>query len=182
MDGSTIVAIIALVVSVGSVVWQLARERWDRPHVIVGGIRGSNGSTGDESRWEYRIDVTNVGERPVTLIEAGMLVGTDDGFQYVGLLGEEVAEFPIRLEPYDSRSWTIDMGPTKYPKPEYKPWVKVVQRPTWRQRRRGTLPQRTIFGDWFGSYGPEPSGTMSRKPTKRRKAKKPEARSGHPVL
>jgi len=177
------VALVALAVSLGSLVWQLTREQWDRPVVIVGGIRVSNGSSGEESRWQYRIDVTNVGERPVTLIEAGMMTETDDGFQTVGLLAEEVGEFPVRLEPHDSRSWTINAGLTKHPQPNYKPWVKVVQRPTWRARRRGTLPERTILGEWFGSYGPEPSGVMSRKPPKRRKTKPlDKPRSGRPIL
>jgi hypothetical protein len=166
LDGSTVVSVIALVVSLGSLAWQLTREQWERPVVIVGGIRGShNGSSKTEPHWQYRIDVTNVGERAVTLIEAGLISDRrDNGYLITGLSGEEVAEFPIRLEPHDSRSWTIPGGPTSQTSGEYEPWVKVVQRPTWRERRRGTLPERTIIGRLFGSWGPELGGTPSRKP------------------
>lgn len=181
IDWSLIVSIVALVLSASTVVWHLIRDHWERPVVVISGTQGSHTAVTDmttgegESRFEYRIDVTNVGERAVTLIEVGMMADIEDGaYQTVGLLGEEVAAFPIRLEPHDSRSWKIDGGPSKYERQQYEPFVRLVQRPTWRERQRGVLPERTIFGDWFGSYGPERSGVVARKPRSKSRPKKPE--------
>jgi hypothetical protein len=155
VNGSTIVSIIALVVSLGTLGWQITRERWERPVVSVGGMIGSrDDSQARGAHHEYRIDVTNVGERAVTLIQAGVITNREVGsFIIHGLSQEEVAEFPIRLEPHDSRSWTILGGPVSRPSSEYEPWVKVVQRPAWWERRRGTLPERTIIGRLYGSLG-----------------------------
>lgn len=183
MEWSLVVSIIALVLSAGTVAWQLVREQWERPVVVVSGTQGSYTSvtdmaTGDgESRWEYRIDVTNVGERAVTLIQVGLMTPrdeTEDSYTTVGLLREEAEKFPIRLEPHDSRSWTVDGGPTRYKRGAYEPFVRLVQRPTWRERRGGILPERTIFGDWFGSYGPDRSGTVGRPRRKKTRFKESE--------
>ncbi len=74
IDWSLIVSIVALVLSASTVVWHLIRDHWERPVVVISGTQGSHTAVTDmttgegESRFEYRIDVTNVGERAVTLI------------------------------------------------------------------------------------------------------------------
>jgi hypothetical protein len=130
-------------------------------------------TTGEGStRWEYRIDVTNIGERAVSLIQVGIMSQRNDldsSYTTIGLRHEEVEEFPIRLEPHDSRSWTIDGGSYTPSRAEYEPFAQLVQRPTWRERRHGISPARTVFGDWFGSYGPERTGVAPKPRRKKRR-------------
>lgn len=166
---ATIVSLLAVAISLVALSLQFVRTFWERPYVFVGGLAGSHrDSQMTESHWEYRIDVTNVGERAVTLIEVGLLSERrPDGYMTHGLSAQELEDFPLRLEPHDSRSWTIPGGPTRSGSREAEPWVKIVRRPSWIERRRRTLPERTIVGRLFGSMGPELNGTPVGRPSKR---------------
>jgi len=98
MDWSLVVSIVALVLSAGTVAWQVVRV------VVVSGIQGSHRSAGEELRWQYRIDVSGVGGHHHS---GGPHLSEGRGGELVhdgGPLQEEVETFPIRLEPHDSRS------------------------------------------------------------------------------
>lgn len=166
---ATLISLLAVVISLVALSLQLVRTYWERPYVFVGGTAGSHqNSQMTESHWEYRIDVTNIGERAVTLIDVGLISDRrPDGHLTHGLSAQELEEFPLRLEPHDSRSWTIPGGPSRFGSREREPWVKIVRRPNWIERRRQTLPERTIVGRLFGSIGPELNGTPVGKPSKR---------------
>ena len=53
----------------------------------------------------------------------------------------------------------------------------VVGVPTWRKRRHGILPERTISGVWFGSYGPERSDVTCRPLRTKRKPETQQTQS-----
>jgi len=189
---ATVVSFLAVAISLVALGLQLVRTFWERPYVFVGGIAGSHSvSVTAPPVWECRIDVTNVGERAVTLIEVGLVVDRKPGSNVSwGLTGDEVADFPMRLEPHDSRSWLITGdGPIPAAIGSFVPWVKIVQRPNWLQRRHETLPERTIQGRLFGSVGPELDGPKVGKPSRRqrrvaeaRRQAERAARFGNPIL
>jgi len=159
---TVILSAFAFIVSVVALVWQLVRSRWERPVVVVGGSFSSQGSSQSPiPRISLRIDVTNVGERAVSIVAVGWIMSADEqSVQYIGLDEREESAFPMRLDAHDSKTWTIPRGPASAVKQVGLPYARVVQRPTWRERRRGVLPERTIIGE-LGSHI-APDATLAR--------------------
>jgi hypothetical protein len=157
---STVIAIIALLASLFSLGWQLARARWERPVVVVRGVIVSHerqvpqivhaGLPGDgamESVIVYRMTVVNVGERAVTVVGWGWL--TFDRTVDLTATAEGIPDFPFRLEPHDSRTWALVMpsvGTSPIPEQKAEPYARVVQRPTRRELRRGVSAERKVYG------------------------------------
>ena len=181
MSGFSIVSVIALVVSLGTLAWQITRDRWERPVVSVGGTKGSyQDFQTREPQWRYRLDVTNVGERAVTLIEAGLITnlgGAREDYVTVGLAEEKIAEFPIRLEPHDAR--TMDNGgrpcAEKNRLASIEPWIRIVQRRhgvSVQARYSASEPSCAAFSDRGGlNWMALPVRTKSKAAAARREAR-----------
>lgn len=163
MDGSTVVSSFALLVSLYALGWQLSRARWERPVVVVNGVASETESEGQERRKEYRVNVTNVGERPVTILGAGWITGlANDSVESLELPQADKVSLPARLEGHDSRSWVIVRPMCEQPHEIEGPYVLIVQRPTWREARAGAPTIRTIHG--AVGTGPTLLGQPSAKP------------------
>jgi hypothetical protein len=132
MDGSTIISLIALLVSLFALGWQLSRSRWERPVLVVVGTIASRSRSADAGAavtMEYRITVTNVGERAVTVLSAGWVIERmANGSGSMHITGKDREQPGPRSNPVD------------------EPYVVVVQRPTWREKRSDVGPTRTVYG------------------------------------
>jgi hypothetical protein len=157
---STILSVVAVAISLFSLGWQIARSKWERPVVVVGGLQmqiASGGKGGEPikiDRVEYHVDVSNIGERPVTVTDAGWITshGGPGTVGYTGLTDKVRATLPLRLEPHDSHTFILN-GAAGHNAVDI-PFVKVVQRPTWWEKRRGVLPSRTIVGTLGSDFAP----------------------------
>ncbi|WP_433718638.1 hypothetical protein [Microbacterium laevaniformans] len=148
VDWSTLVAVLALVLSVVSLGWQIIRSWWERPVLLVRGTLRSWSPTDQELGWKAELVITNVGERPVTITDAGWWYST-------GTHEEDIERadgghvFPSRLEPHDQlrlsgflpeeSSWLYPNGGIFVKDWDgadtraARPYVEVVRRPLrWR--------------------------------------------------
>lgn len=98
------VATIALVLALGSVVWQLyVHYRWNRPVLEVTGEFGTRalltprGTGGSASYWGFRIVVTNVGNAPTRLLDVCWELVLDDG-RTVLVKGNDFEDGSVELE------------------------------------------------------------------------------------
>ena len=172
MTPSVAISIVALALSLFSVSWQVARARWERPVVVVSGVALARSVRGIETPVR-RIDATNVGERPVTVIAAGWILHAGKDGQGSGWSGVPDDGFPLRLEPYETKSWAIPGGAmaTVGPRNLGLPFVRVVRRPTWWGKRRGLPAERTIVGHLGAYFAPAvPKQLHRQKATTRRGA------------
>jgi hypothetical protein len=86
-----------------------------------------------------------LGERAVTVTDVGWY--TLRTKQQRQTLRPTDAVLPMRLEPHDSRTWTISASATSARRHTInEPFVTSVQRPTWRERRKGIEAEREIIG------------------------------------
>jgi len=161
---ATVISIVALLASLFSLGWQLVRARWERPVVVVRGQTVSRTRqaltvyTGDEKprpkklEWALTTTIVNVGERAVTVVGWGWAYGSisskDVAITTIKARGSQIPDFPLRLEPHDSRTWTIahPMEGTNLRGTNVTPFAIVVQRPTSRELRRGVSAERRVFG------------------------------------
>lgn len=145
---TSVLAIIAIVISSISLIWNIRRASWDRPKVEVSGRAGVGASSDcpNDPYWELSISVANTGERSVTVQDGSWLVQPAEGRSI--RWGSSDPEFPFRLEPHDSRDWTIKVPllGTTLTEVRGRPAVHIVQRPTWLERRRGLGPTRWVYG------------------------------------
>lgn len=176
MDGSfPTVATLALVLSVVSLGWQVLRAWWDRPVLMVTGdlfyriapdteltIRTMDTSVGEveyiDTRdapmgWQATITVTNVGDRSVTITDAGWWYSPGTHWEDIERAPGMEDRFPLRLEPHDQvrlaghiaddgEAWRYGNPPLEMDTPGGKmpaarPFIDYVRRPwRWRLRKR----------------------------------------------
>lgn len=103
--------------------------------------------------WDSTITVTNVGDKSVTLTDAGWWYGHGTHLESVHRPLETSIRFPLRLEPHDQvrlrgfiaddgTAWLYANPPLQLDTPEgikpaAKPFIDYVQRPwRWRLRKR----------------------------------------------
>lgn len=155
MDAVDVVTIVfsgvALIASLFTVGWTLVQSRWERPVVVVTGREGHLTNDEHGTRWFCSVDVVNVGERAVTVTDVGWYtLRREDGHD---ALRPTKAGLPIRLEPHDSRTWTTYSSVAAAQRHTVnEPFVVVVQRPTWRERRNGVEAEREILGKTGGVF------------------------------
>lgn len=160
-----VVAVIALVLSVVTLVWQINRAWWERPVIVMSRHQHPYNWEGDSKNaiHELTLKVSNVGDRAVTIVDFGWYYG--DGTHDPDIERPDVeAKFPLRLEPHDivdlsgsipaAGAWANANGPVivndprRYgpARPGAKPFVTIVQRPArWRLRRAEA--ERVIYGE-----------------------------------
>jgi hypothetical protein len=160
---NTLLAGAAIVISILSLVWNIRRASWDRPRVVVTG-RAGVGLSGDrpnEPYWELSLSVANTGERAVTLERGSWLVDNGAGGIH-WMVPDDV--FPVRLEPHDSRDWTIKhpLRGSTLERFRGRPAVCIVQRPTWLERRKGVGATRWVYGPVDSTV--RPSGDVTKLP------------------
>lgn len=152
VDLSLIVAVAAFALSAVSLTWQALRVWWDRPVVLTrASLHGRSwdlGYGGTQFGWECELRITNVGERAVTVVDAGYWFGPGTHFEDVERPFDGKA-FPVRIEPHDQvrltgslnegTAWDArhapqgDEGVGELP---VRPFVELVQRPLrWKLNR-----------------------------------------------
>ena len=150
---SDVIAVLALLAAAFSIVWQVVRARWEKPVVVVTGRVNRHWNRKHREQVLLTITITNVGEKPVTLMAAGWEL-TDHKKGDPGVTGfsnwsmKDRSEFPRRLEPHDfievpSKHDFVPMVAGR----TMRPHVEVVRRPTWREVRRGIGAVRQISGN-----------------------------------
>lgn len=155
----TVISLLALGVSLFSIGWQLRRALWERPVVVLAGAvtRRSGGPTDSvsdprvtTSEYVMRFTIVNVGERAVTAVGWGwsLTLQGEGGRVIMSNRGKGIPEFPIRLEPHDSKSWvmTHPIEGTNLGSYMATPFARVVLRPTWRELRKGVSAERRVDG------------------------------------
>lgn len=146
MGPSDVIAAVALLVAIVSLGWQFVRSRWDRPIVIVDGeIREMWGGEEDEDvvAHEMHLNMVNVGEKPATVILAGWALDPDPEFES----DKDETLGPWRIDAHDHVE-LVDNRNMSWPWPSNTavPYVRVVLRPTWWERRRGVQPIHEVRG------------------------------------
>jgi len=165
LDAVTVVsgyiAIAAFILAVVSLIWQMRRSWWEKPVLIVSGTQRALGSDTKVSDHELKMVVTNVGERPVTLLDFGWYYGA--GTHSNNIERPEVSvTFPRRLDPHDfvelagtidaESAWNYVNQPlmvADHDRNLYqgtRPFVLVVRRPTRRELKRGDPGIRRVDG------------------------------------
>lgn len=141
MDTSLIVSFIAVGVSLFTLGWQLVRSYWERPVVVVTGLRVTR-NAGSGNQHVYRITAANVGERAVTLTAAGWRIGSSRDPHSGSADVIPFDEFPVRIEPYDT--WVREFDEPWRPAPFRLdiPYVQIVRRP----RPWSAQTHRTVYG------------------------------------
>lgn len=139
---TVILSSIAIVISIINFIWNVVRARRKRPEVTVTGDArfAVDGAKPADPYWSLSVNVANTGGRAASVLGASWLI---NGIHYG--TGDE---FPMRLEPHDSKQWNVQMpvGGTKLEGMTCRPAVRVVQRPTYFERRQGISTERYIFG------------------------------------
>jgi hypothetical protein len=135
---TTVLSSTAIVVSALSIGWQYVRSRFDRPRLHLMGGTTRKGPPNAAADWSFKIEVSNYGERPVTIVDAYWDIGPQLGAG-MRLKPTEGPKLPLRLDAYDLVTWDIGPIPVGMVEGlrEAQPWIEVVDRPTWKQRRRG---------------------------------------------
>jgi len=177
-DSFPVVATLAFSLSVISLGWQVIRAWWDRPVIMITAqlaYRFAPGTdlTGDvipaglPMGWESAITVTNVGDRAVTVTDAGWWHGPGTHWERIERPPGLTERFPIRLEPNDQArldGFMLDDG-TRWlygnleidrpdgPRQAARPFIEYVRRPSrWRLHSQAAVkrlyaPARAIERD-----------------------------------
>lgn len=148
MELSDLISAIALLVALGTTVWQIQRARFEKPIIDVFAYAVSI-QTSDTPRWVTHAVVSNVGDRPVTLLRL-QWAQTDGGtfrHAYSSSPQPESVKLPYRLEPFDSVPILMSFSnmPALKAKESLRAAALVVQRATWWEKKRGIGSQREIF-------------------------------------
>lgn len=150
IEVSDVLSAVAVLVALVALSLQLVTSRWERPVVRVTGVRYTTAGGPDNlpNRLTYRITVTNFGERPVSILSAGwQTLGANHSNNMKALLVPH-SEFPVRLEPYDTKTWHVSEGFRLGGNEVDKPFIQLVHRPSFLDHFRGEprLPIRRVYG------------------------------------
>lgn len=132
----------AFALSVVSLLWQVRRSSFERPIVSVSAAYrvwlDTRILAEGVSVWEVQVTLTNVGERPVTVTDAGADLDFPGGPNRWASTPD--TPFPWRLETYGSASMRATYRAGKKglePAPTARPWAIVVSRPHFLRKLRG---------------------------------------------
>lgn len=136
MDLSLALSVLAVSISLVSLLSQLVRSRWERPVVVVTGevvAHGSrlelpSGAVEEQAPfWEFTLVAANVGERAVTITKLSWRRGAG---RYSMLVAHE-SQSAFRLEPHDSHTWTLTRETSMYwlLGADVYPCAAIVKRP-----------------------------------------------------
>lgn len=147
----------ALAVATLSLFFSLRRDLGDRPRVAVAGNANvAIGISQPKPWWQFHVTVVNTGRRAITVHSVAWNVFQPQDERVVHLTDG----FPVRIEPDDSRSWTLEVhaGIPEFYGLAGRAAAEIVERPSWIERRRGiTSPVRFIYSDTIPLL--QPSGT-----------------------
>lgn len=93
---SVLVAAVAALLALGSLLAQLREVYWSRPVIVLDSALSSS-----SNGWRGKIVVTNVGERAVTITQSGWWYSHGTHWEDVHPANDSTA-FPLRLEPHDA--------------------------------------------------------------------------------
>jgi len=149
MELGDVISGVALVVAIGTTLWQVSRSRFERPIVDVY-AQATRFEAQGHPKWVMHAVVSNVGERPVTLLGVDWVVSQRrrDVLVRSGQLEPSSVTLPYRLEPYDSvpvAMTFLNMADLQADM-TLRASALTVQRTTWWQRRRGRGSRRHVLG------------------------------------
>ena len=149
---TTSLSILAIVVSVGTLLWQVWRAKQDEPELSITGSAnfgriGSSEYPDMRDVWFVVMELTNAGGAPATVNRIYWEIDTEGGpMRWSKALHGE--DYPFRIEARDSRrtEWEMDARGKLVDGLWARAAADVVLRPTRQERRSGMKATRTIYG------------------------------------